>query len=643
MTEPPLPATSTDAGGSTASQLSRLFRQDDGTIEFGIETFLENTPKRIPQFWRIAFFDALSRAEIPGNSSGRTLSGGDGALEEIDLNASQDDDQTTTRTARHLGETRSATQLRRALDPSRSSWLGGAWDYMTDYMFSSSDGHHGVPCQQGQHCHNINVEKITSSSPRQILAYQRFCSNAERLLSAATKEDHPGAVDFVFREMFGGDSGMLLEIMQFAIREMLVDRDHPGLEDRDHAGEGAEENGRTTSTPAASQQSSEAQMPGLQVVIFPEKDKVKSTTTADARTRMSIPPDPCLPYADLLVPYFFQILLLAGEEDHDTGALTIISSAFRFQSRLFDDSQLAAVRLRTLGILGAGGGPSISLAPTLLYSSSLHGTSFKKLAKSLDDYGQNPVLLVCRCRAGVRTETFSDTTPILFGAFSPSGFREGSGKYIEEGGENCFLFGHAECDNLLTIRPVRERNRARSSTNFTYLNSRNRYAALGLGLGGQAGDMSRFWLSENFQGHLLISDSVFAEGHLLPSSVVRESEDDDHPATSPPPFQWEFPPPLLPPLVAGEQERERTSGTTPGSVPNVLSLEVFGLGGQAASAEMETRKQQQDAARDAGRKVDRRRFVESSFDREFLLGNTFSHAQSDAARAEIEERRREKG
>eukprot|EP00392_Amoebophrya_sp_AT5.2_P014809 g14970.t1 len=163
----------------------------------------------------------------------------------------------------------------------------------------------------------------------------------------------------------------------------------------------------------------------------------------------------------------------------------------------------------------------------------------------------------------------------------------------------------------------------RYSSNFSYLNAgKNPYNPIGLGVGGQGGEMSRFYLTKDFCGHFLQTDSVFEPGHVV---LAGQEEDavDAHDAA----------PAALPLLVETKFQYE---------FEGAVELFVFGLGGREAEEEMQRQKDSLAKMKDASRKVDRRRFADNSFDREFLLGNTFAATSSDAARAAVEERRNEK-
>lgn len=67
---------------------------------------------------------------------------------------------------------------------------------------------------------------------------------------------------------------------------------------------------------------------------------------------------------------------------------------------------------------------------------------------------------------------------------------------------------------------------------------------------------------------------------------------------------------------------------------SVSRIEVFGLGGaEALEAQDEHRKMLQKL-RDKKKQVDKKAFLDSDFDKEFLLGNTYSHKQQMEHREE---------
>merc|ERR1712039_989935 len=91
-------------------------------------------------------------------------------------------------------------------------------------------------------------------------------------------------------------------------------------------------------------------------------------------------------------------------------------------------------------------------------------------------------------------------------------------------------------NNTLTVRKALN---VSSAPHFTYLNSKNTYAPLGIGFGGQGGNMARLHVSSNFKGHFPFTDRMYEQGHVLDAALLADDDDEDvDPAT--PPFQWEF-------------------------------------------------------------------------------------------------------
>ncbi len=335
--------------------------------------------------------------------------------------------------------------------------------------------------------------------------------------------------------------------------------------------------------------------------------------------------------------------LQSGPAAPNTSPNTFYGSLFRFESNLASDGELFPLRLLLLS-------QTVEL-PILLHSTNVDGTSFSKLAGKLHHHGEQPTLLLLRTKTTSSDEDRDGRrrTPktLLLGGFAPGGFDDRGGRYLDDGrGEGSFLFGiqastsGGRANSTPVSAPVyhlRVRSLLPGSSsvrNYTYLNSKNPYNPVGIGFGGQGGQLSRLLVDTNFGGHVLFTDRMFEQGHVFSESVVsqdedvtgKSSEDEEHrnPNDSPedppnnvlpPPYQWEF--------------------------PSACDVEVIALGGLKAIEKYERAIESDAKFREAHRKVDRSRFADSAFDREHLLGNTFNLG-ADAARAAVEEHRREK-
>ena len=55
----------------------------------------------------------------------------------------------------------------------------------------------------------------------------------------------------------------------------------------------------------------------------------------------------------------------------------------------------------------------------------------------------------------------------------------------------------------------------------------------------------------------------------------------------------------------------------------IVSISLYGFGGESALTEQQTKREEVSEIVNSRRQVDKRQFVQSDFDREFLLGNTF--------------------
>jgi hypothetical protein len=167
-------------------------------------------------------------------------------------------------------------------------------------------------------------------------------------------------------------------------------------------------------------------------------------------------------------------------------------------------------------------------------------------------------------------------------------------------------------------------SKSNSSQKFTYLNyaqGSHNYHPKGVAFGGSS-SMPRLWIDESFKGHVLMSDSTYEEGHLWGTQVTEVQNQR---------------------LI--EEERRRvddssanSSSKPPPSLPfqlhfTVLTLEVFGLGGRSAYHQFEKNLESKKRLKEEMRKVDRRAFAESTFDREMFFGNTFAEANKADGRA----------
>jgi len=205
--------------------------------------------------------------------------------------------------------------------------------------------------------------------------------------------------------------------------------------------------------------------------------------------------------------------------------------------------------------------------PDLLFSSSKDGMSFDMLAKSVTGY------------AGATVMVIKDSESNVFGAFSSIEWEESS------------LFFGKSSSFLFSFYPVFQILRARSdgstpgTGNFQYLKCRGRTGHQGIGFGGDEGNL-RLWLDRDL-------DNCFARSSDLTYESGR--------------LRWQKDPSFRP-----------------------MAIEFWGFGGSEAlasqvGAHQDVAKMQLDR-----RKVDRKKFAESSFDREMLLGKTFA-AQNQAS------------
>nr|CEL64477.1 TPA: TLD domain-containing protein, putative [Neospora caninum Liverpool] len=271
-----------------------------------------------------------------------------------------------------------------------------------------------------------------------------------------------------------------------------------------------------------------------------------------------------------------------------------------------------------------------------LYSSWKQGASFNRICSSVFFYDA-PTVLVIKTKHG----------PVL-GAMISSEWKDAGHVYI--GDSNCFLFSLEP--QFQVIRP------SGLGRNFVYINVKNQFYPRGIGFGGQPGCF-RLWLDDEFQNcYCTKSDATYGPGVLLPprrsrlrhqgdsqssdsiSSGIRYTqslpgEGKDQDESVPAPANGAQLSGALAPEACGDtdvagHEDEPDAFHMPFEV---LEVEVWGCGDAASRQQQHAANKRQEQLRQERRQVDKGRFAQNEFDREFLLENTFNRAKGADARS----------
>ena len=191
-----------------------------------------------------------------------------------------------------------------------------------------------------------------------------------------------------------------------------------------------------------------------------------------------------------------------------------------------------------------------------------------------------------------------DTTGAVFGFFTSDMWKESNSFF---GSSECFLFRLRP--SFVEIRPKTAGGPGAGgggAKHYMYLNLKGFSLPHGLGVGGSIDGGFRLWIPESLEG------------------CVAGSRDGT--------FEWG-------PLAGGGGGMAREGGRE--GEFEMEGLEVWGVGGEerigaAVSAQGQARElQAENIAR--ARKVDKSKFLDSEFDREFLLGKTFGQGKREQA------------
>ena len=203
--------------------------------------------------------------------------------------------------------------------------------------------------------------------------------------------------------------------------------------------------------------------------------------------------------------------------------------------------------------------------PTLLFSTTQHGNSLHSLVGKSKEY------------PGPFSVLFRDKQGTVSGALIDGQFRETFSLSKEGFDKNCQGACIFQLFPKITVKRWTGRESAR---NFFYLNISNNHRKKGLGFGGRE-DCWRLGVDEDLREvSYLQCDATFQEGPLIDGSDE---------------------------IVTAE----------------LASVEVWGLGGEEAMKNFLRRKADLQELRNERKKVDKKVFVESEFDREMFFAKTF--------------------
>ncbi|CDJ46694.1 TLD domain-containing protein, putative [Eimeria brunetti] len=259
---------------------------------------------------------------------------------------------------------------------------------------------------------------------------------------------------------------------------------------------------------------------------------------------------------------------------------------------------------------------------TCLYASWKHGTSFSRLCANCFFYSA-PMVAVVKTEEGQ-----------VLGAIISCELKEGGHTFF--GDANTCLFSVEPQLNILRTSGL--------GRNFVYLNTKNKFHPIGLGFGGQVGAF-RFWIGDEMKDcYITKSDCTYSPGRMLQTmnEPIPQGSDLDNLAPN-----LEGTLTTGTPSTASKPKTEAAAASGPAAnapltVEETLSanflcplhvkeLEIWGTGDASVLEQQKALLKQQDQLRQERRQVDKGRLVDSGFDREFLLGGTFTRAKGPEA------------
>ncbi|KAH8583822.1 T1Dc domain containing [Cryptosporidium sp. chipmunk genotype I] len=237
----------------------------------------------------------------------------------------------------------------------------------------------------------------------------------------------------------------------------------------------------------------------------------------------------------------------------------------------------------------ASGGECLTLFQpwNLLYASWKHGLSLHRLVSLIEGYSSHVLLLI-------RT-----TDNCIFGAVCTGDWKEGNGKYC--GDETCFLTSFRPIFSII--------GQSGKGRNFMYINTKYDFSPKGIGFGGEP-EYSRLWLDSTLgTGTCLKSDLTYNTGMLYQPSNNSGKKNSCL---------------LLGTPYSGESDES----TTEINKFSVADIEVWGLGGENILKNYLEDKATNDYFKQERKVIDKSKFIKSEFDKEYLLGNTYSRGNT---------------
>lgn len=256
-------------------------------------------------------------------------------------------------------------------------------------------------------------------------------------------------------------------------------------------------------------------------------------------------------------------------------------------SRILSPEHCCVLRCQCFGEISGGECLTLFQPWNLLYASWKHGLSLHRLVSSIEGYSSHVLLLI---------KTIDNC---IFGAVCTGDWREGNGKYC--GDETCFL---------VSLRPtfsiIGQSGKGRS---FMYINTKYDFSSKGIGFGGEP-EYSRLWLDSTLgAGTCMKNDLTYNTGMLykpINSSGKKNS--------------------CL--LLGTPYSEENDESTTEINKFSVADIEVWGLGGRNVLQDYLESKATNDYFKQERKVIDKSKFIKSEFDKEYLLGKTYSKCNS---------------
>jgi len=213
----------------------------------------------------------------------------------------------------------------------------------------------------------------------------------------------------------------------------------------------------------------------------------------------------------------------------------------------------------------------------LLYSTAKSGTSFNRLAYSLRGYEAPTLILVKHVEAADELRG-KERKSHVFGGFARAGWNDEL-KY--NGDSENYIF------SLIPHFKSFYAYRGQGGTNYTYMNTKRIQGSkykVGLGFGGDSYKNYRLWLDEELESGSYVSpdDLTYEKGFLIDPSITKF---------------------------------------------NIEHVEIWGLGDQNTLRGQQEWRQREMELIESQRKVDKKAFLQSGFDKEIFFGNTFKTSE----------------